>query len=252
MARSRARLQACGYTTESLQFMLVPMVQQQRDPVGSMGNDAALACLSDKPRLPYDYFKQLFAQVTNPAIDSIREEVIMSLECYIGPERNLLETTEKHCERLLVQEAFRVHRAGKMLVPIIDDAHLMPSECLRKLRLLCEDFPHSHNLVLIGQPPLLQTVSELQPLKERIAVKFNLEPLDFQNTVRYLLFRLKSAGAGRGIFSRQAAELLFEHSGGIPLRINNLCDRCLLIGLMHNVQVVDSRIMRDAIEDMGN
>ncbi len=66
-------------------------------PLGSMGNDAALACLSDQPRMLYDYFKQLFAQVTNPPIDSIREEVIMSLECYIGPERNLLETTDQHC-----------------------------------------------------------------------------------------------------------------------------------------------------------
>ena len=65
---------------------------------------------------------------------------------------------DHHCERLLVQEAFKIHRAGKMLVPIIDDAHLMPSECLRKLRLLFEDFPHSHNLVLIGQPPLLQSL----------------------------------------------------------------------------------------------
>jgi glutamate synthase (NADPH/NADH) large chain len=95
-------MQAFGYTTETLQFMLVPMVQEKRDPVGSMGNDAALACLSDQPRLVYDYFKQLFAQVTNPPIDSIREEVIMSLECYIGPERNLLETSELHCQRLLV------------------------------------------------------------------------------------------------------------------------------------------------------
>ena len=56
-----------------------------------MGNDSALAVLSDQPRMLYDYFKQLFAQVTNPPIDSIREEVIMSLECYIGPERNLLD-----------------------------------------------------------------------------------------------------------------------------------------------------------------
>ena len=56
--------------------------------------------LSDKPRMLYDYFRQLFAQVTNPPIDSIREEVIMSLECYIGPEANLLETTPKHAERL--------------------------------------------------------------------------------------------------------------------------------------------------------
>ncbi len=96
------RLQAFGYTIETMQFMLLPLVQQKRDPVGSMGNDSALACLSDQPRLVYDYFKQLFAQVTNPPIDSIREEVIMSLECYIGPERNLLETTEEHCQRLLV------------------------------------------------------------------------------------------------------------------------------------------------------
>jgi glutamate synthase (NADPH/NADH) large chain len=82
------RLQAFGYTVETMQFMLLPLVRELRDPVGSMGNDSCLACLSDKPRMLYDYFKQLFAQVTNPAIDSIREEVIMSLECYIG-RRNL-------------------------------------------------------------------------------------------------------------------------------------------------------------------
>ncbi len=94
------RMQAFGYTVETMQFMLLPIVQQLRDPVGSMGNDTALACLSDKPRMIYDYFKQLFAQVTNPAIDSIREEIVMSLECYIGPEGNLLETTEAHAHRL--------------------------------------------------------------------------------------------------------------------------------------------------------
>ncbi|QDU96654.1 glutamate synthase large subunit [Lignipirellula cremea] len=97
-----ARMQAFGYTMETMQFMLLPLVSQLRDPVGSMGNDSSLACLSDKPRMLYDYFKQLFAQVTNPAVDSIREEVIMSLECYIGPEQNLLESTEKHCHRLRV------------------------------------------------------------------------------------------------------------------------------------------------------
>ncbi|MBL4711587.1 MAG: glutamate synthase large subunit, partial [Gammaproteobacteria bacterium] len=96
------RMQAFGYTTETMQFMLLPLVRELRDPVGSMGNDSALACLSDKPRMIYDYFKQLFAQVTNPAIDSIREEVVMSLECYIGPEGNLLEVTEQHAHRLRV------------------------------------------------------------------------------------------------------------------------------------------------------
>ena len=97
-----ARMQAFGYTTETMQFMLLDLVRERRDPLGSMGNDAALAVLSDKPRMLYDYFKQRFAQVTNPAIDSIREEVIMSLECYIGPEANLLEVTELHAHRLRV------------------------------------------------------------------------------------------------------------------------------------------------------
>ncbi len=97
-----ARMQAFGYTTETLQFMLLPMVRERRDPLGAMGNDSALACLSDQPRLVYDYFKQLFAQVTNPAIDSIREEIIMSLECYIGPEGNLLEPAEARAQRLRI------------------------------------------------------------------------------------------------------------------------------------------------------
>ncbi|OED36446.1 glutamate synthase subunit alpha [Chromatiales bacterium (ex Bugula neritina AB1)] len=94
------RMQAFGYTTETLQFMLQPMVTELRDPVGSMGNDAALAVMSEKPRMLYDYFKQRFAQVTNPAIDAIREEVIMALRCYIGPEGNILETKEQHAHRL--------------------------------------------------------------------------------------------------------------------------------------------------------
>lgn len=96
------QMQSFGYTTETMQFMLIPMLNQRKDPIYSMGDDASLACLSDKPRLLYDYFKQLFAQVTNPPIDSIREEVIMSLECYIGPEGNLLDTTEKQAHRLRV------------------------------------------------------------------------------------------------------------------------------------------------------
>ena len=94
------RMQAFGFTVETMQFMLLPMIKVEKDPIGSMGNDSCLACLSDKPRMLYDYFRQLFAQVTNPAIDSIREEVIMSLECYIGPEQNLLETSDKHAHRL--------------------------------------------------------------------------------------------------------------------------------------------------------
>ena len=102
-AQTLERMQAFGYTTETMQFMLIPLVTEARDPLGSMGNDSALACLSDKPRMIYDYFKQLFAQVTNPPIDSIREEVVMSLRCFIGPEGNLLETTPGQVRRLSLE-----------------------------------------------------------------------------------------------------------------------------------------------------
>ena len=82
--------QAFGYTQEDIQFFLEPMAQEGDDPVGSMGTDTPLAVLSNKPKLLYNYFKQNFAQVTNPPIDPIREELVMSLVSMIGPRPNLL------------------------------------------------------------------------------------------------------------------------------------------------------------------
>jgi Glutamate synthase domain 1 len=105
------RMQAFGYTSETLEFMLFQMVHDLRDPLGSMGNDAVLASLSDNHRLIYDYFKQRFAQVSNPSIDSIREKIVMSLECYIGPEGNLLEPGEKHANRILVENPILTNTA---------------------------------------------------------------------------------------------------------------------------------------------
>lgn len=91
------------FTSEVLHFTLAPMIEQERDPLSSMGNDAPLVCLSSKSSLLYDYFKQMFAQVTNPPIDSIREEIIMSIETYIGPESNPLDSDEKNVQRLFLR-----------------------------------------------------------------------------------------------------------------------------------------------------
>jgi glutamate synthase (NADPH/NADH) large chain len=84
------RLQAFGYTEEDLKFFLAPMAQAGDDPIGSMGTDTPIAVLSKRPKLLYEYFKQNFAQVTNPPIDPIREELVMSLVSMIGPRPNLL------------------------------------------------------------------------------------------------------------------------------------------------------------------
>ena len=94
------RQTAFGYTFEDQRLLLAPMARNGVEAVGSMGNDAPLAALSDRPRLLYDYFKQLFAQVTNPPIDCIREELITASEVWLGSEGNLLQPQPSDCRRL--------------------------------------------------------------------------------------------------------------------------------------------------------
>ena len=94
--------QAFGYTSEDLKLLLAPMAVQGKWPIGSMGEDAALACLSERPQMLYRYFKQKFAQVSNPAMDSINERPVMALYSPLGAEGNLLEESEAHARMLRV------------------------------------------------------------------------------------------------------------------------------------------------------
>jgi glutamate synthase domain-containing protein 2/glutamate synthase domain-containing protein 1/glutamate synthase domain-containing protein 3 len=95
--------QVFGYTSEDLRLLLAPMAVQGKWPIGSMGEDAALACLSDHPQVLYRYFKQKFAQVSNPAMDSINERPVMALHSTLGAEGNLLEETESHARMIRVE-----------------------------------------------------------------------------------------------------------------------------------------------------
>lgn len=106
------RQQAFGYTYEELTKILEPMAMGGDDPISSMGNDAPLAVLSDQPQLLYNYFKQLFAQVTNPPIDAIREALITAISTAIGPEKNLLKPEADSCRQILLK------------MPVIDNAEL--------------------------------------------------------------------------------------------------------------------------------
>jgi glutamate synthase (NADPH/NADH) large chain len=106
------RQQAFGYTHEDLRLLLAPMATAGEEPIGSMGTDTSLAVLSDRPRLLYDYFKQLFAQVTNPPLDGIREELVTQIATSIGPEGNLLEPTPEACRQI------------KLKTPILDNVEL--------------------------------------------------------------------------------------------------------------------------------
>jgi glutamate synthase (NADPH) large chain len=96
------RQQIFGYTEEELRVLLTPMANTGGEALGSMGTDTPIAALSDKPRLLFDYFSQLFAQVTNPPLDAIREELVTSLNGTIGPEANLLEPTPASCRQVVL------------------------------------------------------------------------------------------------------------------------------------------------------
>jgi glutamate synthase (NADPH/NADH) large chain len=96
------RQQTFGYSEEELRVLLTPMASTGLEPIGSMGTDSPIAVLSTRPRLLFDYFQQLFAQVTNPPLDAIREEIVTSLGSLIGAEGNLLEATPSHCRQVLL------------------------------------------------------------------------------------------------------------------------------------------------------
>lgn len=96
------KLLAFGFTVEQLNLLFLPMFNDGKEALGSMGNDAPLAAMATQARLTFEYFRQLFAQVTNPPIDPIRENIVMSLEAYVGPEGNLLEMKPEQCHRIFL------------------------------------------------------------------------------------------------------------------------------------------------------
>ncbi|MGA8290574.1 MAG: glutamate synthase central domain-containing protein, partial [Acidobacteriaceae bacterium] len=104
------RQRAFGYSEEDMKMILEPMASKGEEPIGSMGTDTPLACLSDRPQMLFSYFKQLFAQVTNPPIDAIREEMVMSLSSFIGSERNILAETSQNCHTLKLPHAILTNR----------------------------------------------------------------------------------------------------------------------------------------------
>ncbi len=148
------RQQAFGYTQEDMSFILDPMSANGEEPVGSMGADTPLAVLSDKPRLLYSYFKQCFAQVTNPPIDPIREELVMSLVSLIGPRPNLLAIDQTEPNLRL-----------KALQPILTD------EDLAKIRNISEHVSGFETSTLCMTYPASEGPAGMGPALERLCTE---------------------------------------------------------------------------------
>ncbi len=127
----RQRQQAFGYTVEELKMVITPMIVTGEEAISSMGTDTPLAVLSERPQLLFKYFKQLFAQVTNPPIDPIREQLVMSLVTNIGPKPNLMDESPESCRRIKVQQPILTN-ADLQKIRGISDPHFK-SKTLRML-----------------------------------------------------------------------------------------------------------------------
>ncbi|MGB3942145.1 MAG: glutamate synthase large subunit [Candidatus Manganitrophaceae bacterium] len=144
----RQRQQVFGYTLEDLKMIMMPMAINGEEPIGSMGTDTPLAVLSDRPQLLFKYFKQLFAQVTNPPIDPIREQLVMSLVTHIGPKSNLLGETPEHARRIRVQQ------------PILTNADL------EKIRAVADGYFKAKTLKMLF--PVAEGIGGLAPALEQL------------------------------------------------------------------------------------
>jgi type II secretory pathway predicted ATPase ExeA len=148
--------------------------------------------------------------------------------------------SDHKCERKLIDEAFALNRAHKMIAPVIDDAHYMSIECLRKIRLLVEDFPKNHNLILIGHPCLTAKLglSVNADIHSRITYSVELKPLAPDDTLAFIHAQLDLAGLGHNVFTDQALNLIVLSCEGILRRVRNLCIGSLLEAVRDQTRTV--------------
>ena len=244
MIRSHFGLQRNPFDTESV-TLLEPQ-QQALDILKVHAQQGGLCLVLGEPGTGKTILKEALVHLDPKRI--ITPVVNRTLHTYHNTLRILcqafaieFEGHDHQCERRLVEEAFRLHRAGKMLVPIIDDAHLMQAECLRKLRLLFEDFPRSHNLVLIGQPSLLQTLSLIvnEEIRSRVTYSTLMPRLGPEDTEAFILGQFDRAGLGHNTFSAEALALVVRSSEGLLRRARNLCLACLIEAVRDQIRSVD-------------
>lgn len=154
-----------------------------------------------------------------------------------------LETNgnDHKCEARLINAARQLNQKGKLLIPIIDDAHLVPTEALRKIRLLLEDFPKNHNLILIGQPQLNTTLQLRinRDLKTRITYSAKLDALNNDQLKSFILAQLDQAGLPHATFTEAALNLIARSSEGTLRATKNLCLGALIEAVRDQTKTVD-------------
>jgi type II secretory pathway predicted ATPase ExeA len=153
------------------------------------------------------------------------------------------------CEKRIIDAAFRCNRDGKSLITVIDEAHLMEIEVLRKLRLMFDDFPKNHNIILFGQSHLLSNMSlnVNSDIKSRItysATLFKLNPDDMEN---FIMAQLDKSGLGHNIFTEEAVALIVRSADGYLRRCRNLCISCLIEAIRARTKSINIDIVNKVL-----
>ena len=202
-------------------------------------------------KLPKDKYKIAF--IFNPQLEYVEllRAIVRNLKSLELPAKKtelsadfLLETLEK----ILENNA----RDGRETVVIIDEAHIIKNEeVFEELRLLL-NFQRKDKflltLLLFGQPELRQKIEDNKQLEQRISMKCHLEAFGYQDTQKYIAHRIMVAGGLGSIFDKSAVDLIYDRSGGIPRRINRLCDFSFLIGMHKEVRSIDAKIVEESLQ----
>lgn len=198
-------------------------------------------------KLPNQEYK--VALISNPCSDPVEFLQDVAFKFNIEP----VPSNKVEILRLLNSKLVDNIKKDYDNILIIDEAQLLDVPTLEEVRLLLNfQLPQRFllTIILLGQPDLMKKIKNMKQLSQRIGIKYILEPLNLEDTIRYILRRQKVAGAKKNVFSKKAIEIIYEYSDGLPRNINNICDLSLMVGFTKK-KPVTSDIVKMVLED-GN
>lgn len=186
--------------------------------------------------------------IVNPKLEPL--EFIQEILYQFGV--NEVPTTKVKCLQKLKEKMMENVQTKKETLLIVDEAQLLTESNFEEIRLLF-NFQLNHRflmtIILVGQPEVKDRIRSLKQLDQRIPIKYHLEPFSYEDTAGYIGFRLNKAGRKDNVFSMDAMKKIYDHSQGVPRKINNLCDLSLLLGYSQNETSINSTIIESVIND---
>ncbi|MCP4705264.1 MAG: AAA family ATPase [candidate division Zixibacteria bacterium] len=248
MIRSYFGLDSNPFQTDSV--TLLPLQQEIFDTVKVHSQQGGLCLIMGEPGTGKTVIKEAIRQTIDKRMLIVT--ISRTMHTYTNTIKILCSAFNINddgahfkCEKRLIEAAFSLKREGKTLITVIDEAHLMDMETMRKLRLMFEEFPKNHNLILIGQLELLANMSlkMYQDIKSRVTYSTTLKKINPDDMELFILQQLEKAGMGHNTFTPDALALIIRSVDGIIRRARNLCLSCMLEAVRDRKKIIDIHIV---------